>query len=106
MSTNGLSTATVGTVWRMLSGSLALMTGRVSATELEHGIRDKYSERLELDTARQQASLGLTESECDLFRRHLAAGSRILDIGCAGGRVNLALSRDGFRVIGGDFMGA
>ena len=65
MSTNGLSTAAVGTLWRTLSGSLALITGRVSATELEHGIRDKYSERPELDTARQQASLGLTEGWLD-----------------------------------------
>src|SRR5262245_3617826 len=102
MSTKGLSTAAVGTVGRMLSGSLALITGRVSATELENGIRDKYSERLELDTARQQASLGLTEGECDLFRRHLVAGGRILDVGCAGGRVSLALRRAGFRVIGVD----
>jgi SAM-dependent methyltransferase len=102
MSTNGLSTAAVGTLWRTLSGSLALITGRVSATELENGIRDKYSERLELDTARQQASLGLTEGECDLFRRHLATGSHILDVGCAGGRVSLALRRTGFRVIGVD----
>ena len=46
MSTNGLGTAAVGTVWRTLSGSLALITGRVSATNLENGIRDKYSERL------------------------------------------------------------
>jgi SAM-dependent methyltransferase len=102
MSTPGVSMAAFGTLWRTLSGSLALVTGRLSATELEKGIREKYSERLELETARQQASLGLTEGEWDLFRRHLAPGARVLDVGCAGGRVSLALGQTGFRMIGVD----
>jgi len=102
MSTPGVSVAAFGTLWRTFSGSLALVTGRKSSTELEQGIREKYGEHVELETARQQANLGLTGGEWDLLRRHLVPGARILDVGCAGGRVSLALGRTGFRVLGVD----
>jgi SAM-dependent methyltransferase len=103
---NGARTAAVGTFWRTFSGSLALITGRVSATELESGIREKYSETLELETASHQASLGLIEAEWGLLRRNLPAGGRVLDVGCAGGRVSLALGRAGFSVVGVDLNAA
>ena len=102
MLTKSVNVPALGALWRTLSGSLALVAGRVSLAELESGIHEKYSDRMELETARRQASLGLTESERDLFRRHLAPAASVLDVGCAGGRVSLALGQAGFRVVGVD----
>lgn len=53
-------------------------------------------------TAREQARIGLTPGERALFARHLAAGDRVLDVGCASGRVSLALAEMGVRATGCD----
>jgi SAM-dependent methyltransferase len=106
MRANRLNIAAVGTLWRTFSGSLALVTGRVSSAALEARIRDTYSEPAELETARRHASGGLTGSECALFRRHLVPAARVLDVGCASGRVSRVLRRAGCRVVGVDRNGA
>jgi SAM-dependent methyltransferase len=92
----------VGTVWRTLAGSLALISGRISTQQLDRDVRAKYSDPLEVATARAQVTLGLTPGERALFARHLAAGERVLDVGCASGRVSLALAGMGARPIGCD----
>src|SRR5947208_362862 len=92
----------VGTLWRTLTGSLALVSGRVSMQDIERAIRTKYSDAVEVAMAREQVRLGLTPGERVLFARHLAAGDRVLDVGCASGRVSLALAATGMRATGCD----
>jgi len=92
----------VGTLWRTLTGSLALVSGRISMPDIERAIRTKYSDGVEVATAREQLRIGLTPGERALFARHLATGDRVLDVGCASGRVSLALAEMGVRTTGCD----
>lgn len=48
------------------------------------------------------AGSGLYESERELCERHLAPGSRILDVGCGAGREAFGFARRGYSVVGLD----
>jgi SAM-dependent methyltransferase len=94
--------ATLNTARMTVVGSLALVGGRYSPGELERSIRSKYSDPVELAAAQRYTAEGLTPGEGRLLHGHLPPRAQLLDIGCATGRVSLALQRGGARVIGVD----
>ena len=96
----------VGPLWKTFRGSFALLNGRYTTRELERAIRRKYSEPVELDAARRYGVAGLSEGERGLLARHVRPGDRVLDIGCAAGRVAAALEAAGHGVIGIDISEA
>jgi SAM-dependent methyltransferase len=100
------SVAMVGALWKTFRGSLALLDGRYTAAELERAIRRKYSEPVELEAARRYGAAGLSEGERGLLTRHVRSGDRVLDIGCAAGRVASALQAAGHDVVGVDISEA
>jgi SAM-dependent methyltransferase len=87
---------------RTITRSLALVRGRYSLAELEDGIRSKYSDRVELEAAQRHTAAGITAGEYLLLNGHVPPRAQVLDIGCATGRVSLALQRAGCFVIGVD----
>jgi SAM-dependent methyltransferase len=94
--------ATLNTARMTLVGTLALVGGRYALEDLETSIRSKYSDPVELEAAQRHTAEGLTPGECRLLEGHLPPRAQLLDIGCATGRVSLALQRAGCCVIGVD----
>lgn len=68
---------------------------------LLHSVKDKYNGPEELDIRKDELKIGIRETE-QAFARKFPAGSRILDIGCATGRLCFALARQGYNVTGID----
>lgn len=66
------------------------------------GVRDKYDAPLETGQYAAYATGELAEVERELVVEHVAAGGRILDIGCGGGREAVGFARLGYRVTGID----
>ncbi len=68
---------------------------------LLHSVKDKYNSPEELDIRKDELKSGIRETE-QAFVRKYPAGSRLLDIGCATGRLCFALARQGYNVTGID----
>ncbi len=96
------SAAGLVALWTTIAGSAALLCGRRSVPDLEREIRRRYSEPAELETAWRHTLAGLTAGERRLLAAHLPPTGRVLDIGCATGRVTLALGRAGYGAVGVD----
>lgn len=94
--------ATLNTARMTVIGSLALVRGRYSQADLEDGIRSKYSDPVELEAAQRHTAEGITAGEGRLLGGRFPPRAELLDIGCATGRVSLALQRAGFCMIGVD----
>lgn len=71
---------------------------------LLHSVTEKYNGPEELDIRKDELKSGIREAE-QAFVRKYPPGSRLLDIGCASGRLCFALSRQGFNVTGIDVAG-
>ncbi len=71
---------------------------------LLHSVKDKYNGPEELDIRKDELKNGIREAE-QAFVRKYPPGSRLLDIGCASGRLCFALARQGFYVMGIDVAG-
>ncbi len=71
---------------------------------LLHSVKDKYNGPEELDIRKDELKNGIREVE-QAFVRKYPPGSRLLDIGCASGRLCFALARQGFYVMGIDVAG-
>ena len=68
---------------------------------LLHSVKDKYNGREELDIRKDELKIGVREAE-QAFIGKYPADSRLLDIGCATGRLCFALARQGYNVTGID----
>lgn len=68
---------------------------------LLHSVKDKYNGPEELDIRKDELKNGIREAE-QAFVRKYPVGSRLLDIGCATGRLCFALARQGYNVTGID----
>ncbi len=68
---------------------------------LLHSVKDKYNGPEELDIRKDELKNGIREAE-QAFVRKFPADSRLLDIGCATGRLCFALARQGYSVTGID----
>lgn len=69
--------------------------------KLLHSVKDKYNGSEELDIRKDELKNGIREAE-QAFVRKYPADSRLLDIGCATGRLCFALARQGYNVTGID----
>ena len=69
--------------------------------KLLDSVREKFNQIDELDSRREEAELGLAVHE-QAFVEKFPAGSCLLDIGCATGRLCLALANLGYSVTGID----
>ncbi len=69
--------------------------------KLLESVRDKYNQTDELDRREEEAEYGLGEHE-EVFIEKFSIDSRLLDIGCASGRLCLALAKLGYSVTGID----
>ena len=68
---------------------------------LLESVEEWFNQPKELDLRRDEVEGGLSEAE-QAFVEQLPTDSRLLDIGCATGRVSIALARQGHTVIGID----
>ncbi len=68
---------------------------------LLHSVEDKYNSPEELDIRKDELKNGIREAEQAFVRKH-PVGSRLLDVGCATGRLCFALARQGYNVTGID----
>ncbi len=68
---------------------------------LLHSVKDKYNGPEELDIRKDELKNGIGKAE-QAFVRKYPADSRLLDIGCATGRLCFALARQGYNVTGID----
>ena len=68
---------------------------------LLHSVKDKYNGPDELGIRKDELKNGIREAE-QAFVRNYPEDSRLLDIGCATGRLCFALARQGFNVTGID----
>ena len=68
---------------------------------LLHSVQDKYNGPEELDYRKDELKSGIKEAE-QAFVGNYPASSRLLDIGCATGRLCFALARQGYDVTGID----
>jgi SAM-dependent methyltransferase len=73
-----------------------------SRDALLRGVRDKYDAAVETTQYGAYATGELVEIERALVEEHVAAGGRVLDIGCGGGREAVGFARLGYRVVGID----
>ena len=69
--------------------------------KLLDSVREKYNQTDELDRRKEEAEYGLGEHE-QVFVDKFPKGSSVLDIGCASGRLCLALAKLGHTVTGID----
>ncbi len=69
--------------------------------KLLNSVREKYNQTDELDRRKEEAEYGLGKHE-QAFVKKFPEGSRLLDIGCASGRLCLALAKLGYTVTGID----
>jgi len=68
---------------------------------LLHSVKDKYNGPEELDIRKGELKNGIREAE-QAFTGKYPINSRLLDIGCATGRLCFALARQGYDVTGID----
>ncbi|MYA76967.1 MAG: class I SAM-dependent methyltransferase, partial [Gemmatimonadetes bacterium] len=68
---------------------------------LLHSVKDKYNGPDELDIRKGELKNGIREAE-QAFAGKYPINSRLLDIGCATGRLCFALARQGYDVTGID----
>lgn len=71
---------------------------------LLHSVTEKYNGPEELGIRKDELRNGIREAE-QAFARQYPIDSRLLDIGCATGRLSFALARQGFNVTGIDVAG-
>ena len=64
-------------------------------------VKEKYNDPGELEIRIEDLRIGIREAE-QAFVEKFPAGSRLLDIGCATGRLCVALARQGYNVTGID----
>ena len=64
-------------------------------------VKEMYNDPGELELRIENLKIGISEAE-QAFVEKLSAGSRLLDIGCATGRLCFALARQGYNVTGID----
>ena len=64
-------------------------------------VKEKYNDPGELEIRIEDLKIGIREAE-QAFVEKFPAGSRLLDIGCATGRLCVALARQGYNVTGID----
>ena len=69
--------------------------------KLLNSVREKYNQTDELDRRKEEAEYGLGKHE-QAFVEKFPKGSSLLDIGCASGRLCLALAKLGYTVTGID----
>ena len=69
--------------------------------KLLHSVKDKYNGPEELDIRKDELKIGIRKAERAFVSKY-PAGSRLLDIGCATGRLCFALARQGYDVTGID----
>jgi SAM-dependent methyltransferase len=69
--------------------------------DLLDSVKEWFNRSSEVEFRIQELAKGLTEPEHKMLR-YLPAESRILDIGCAAGRVSIALAQEGHTVVGVD----
>jgi len=70
--------------------------------ELTQRVINKYSQQKEIEAYSLAVKMGLTQIEKILIEKWLKRKGKILDIGCAAGRVSIALAKLGFDVVGID----
>jgi ubiquinone/menaquinone biosynthesis C-methylase UbiE len=86
----------VATRLRLASRSVSLfLRPAADIRSLDESVRQKYSHPLELEAHRKEALAGPTGLQRQFLGRYLNPGSKILDVGCAAGRISLAASRAG-----------
>ncbi len=69
---------------------------------VEVDVSDKYAAPEVVSFWREMSVLGLQRSETEIISRYVPHGSRIIDLGCGGGRVALALDPARYTVVGLD----
>jgi SAM-dependent methyltransferase len=83
----------------LLARSAGLVLTAPDASRLDGSVRRKYEDPVEVAAHRQQALDGLTPSQQQFIDRYLAPARRVLDVGCAAGRVAHAVHRRGHRAV-------
>ncbi len=66
------------------------------------GVREKYNQPVESWEYSKLVRGSLEPLEREILVRHIKPGSRVLDIGCGGGREAIGLAREGYQVVGID----
>ena len=64
-------------------------------------VKEKYNDPAELEIRKEELKIGIREEE-QAFVGKYPVDSRLLDIGCATGRLCFALARQGYNVTGID----
>ncbi len=77
-----------------------------AGTELDAAVRRCYEDPAQVAAFAAASAEGLTPFEAALVRQAFAAGQRVLDVGCGGGREALPMARAGLRVIAMDLSHA
>ena len=75
------------------------------AQRLLDSVKENYNNSNELDRRKKEVEYGLGKGE-QAFVEKFPSGSSLLDIGCASGRLCLALAQQGYAVTGIDVAGS